>query len=480
VRRAIHRCGRFGHHAHLSHSIPYVNPQRQFCNKAHIIWKKMDSPSSNVGNRIFSDYHDHIICFAKNKSKMALQQLPSPEILKAYPVIFNGKRARWRQLRKNGKSARREDRPNSWFEMIDPDGNGVWPIHPKEGWEGRWSIGPDTWKSIKHTPEVKWEKRKSGWTPYRIEVASDTPTMPSSTIFDDVGQNRQAKAQLNQILGTNHGFDTPKPFDLIEKIISLVSDRDCLVLDSFCGSGSTAHAVLDLNNKDGGRRRFITIEMSDDIATNVALKRLKNVVCGYRSQFKSTDIVYQKKVTLRDLQNPDALMSEMEEIRDEKRSEYDEVKVSIEDGLLTVSGVFGTDDDIQGLGGGFRFCTLGESLFDEFGDIAPAVSFPDLAAHVFFAETGAPIPARADSGSSLIGLHDKKAIYLLFEPAVQNVSRKAAGNVLTPDALSHLPKPSQGFPDQRIVFAEGCTVSPERLKAEAVIFKQIPYQIEGM
>ena len=79
----------------------------------HIIWKKMDSPSSNVGNRIFSDYHDHILCFAKDKAKMALQQLPSPEILKAYPVLFNGKRARWRQLRKNGKSARREDRPKS-------------------------------------------------------------------------------------------------------------------------------------------------------------------------------------------------------------------------------------------------------------------------------------------------------------------------------------------------------------------------------
>ena len=135
---------------------------------------------------------------------------------------------------------------------------------------------------------------------------------------------------------------------------------------------------------------------------------------------------------------------------------------------------------IEGLGGGFRFCTLGEALFDEFGDIAPAVSFPDLAAHVFFAETGAPIPARADSGSSLIGLHDKKAVYLLFEPAVQGVPREAAGNVLTPDAVSHLPKPPEGFTGQRIVFAEGCTVSSERLKAEALIFKQIPYQIEGI
>ena len=196
--------------------------------------------------------------------------------------------------------------------MVDPDGNEVWPIHPKEGWEGRWSIGPDTWRDIKDSPEVKWEKRKTGWTPYRIEIASDAPTMPSSTIFDDVGQNRQAKAQLNQILGTNHGFDTPKPYDLIEKIISLVSDKDCLVMDSFCGSGTTAHAVLSLNKKDDGNRRFITIEMSEDIAENIAARRISNVILGYRPKSKSTEVVYQRKITLRDLQNPTAMMSELD------------------------------------------------------------------------------------------------------------------------------------------------------------------------
>ena len=446
---------------------------------SHIIWKKMDSPSSNVGERIFSDYHDHILCFAKNKAKAELQQLPAPDILNAYPVLYHEKRARWRQLRKNGKSARREDRPNSWFPMTDPDGNEVWPIHPKEGWEGRWSIGPETWDKIKDTDEVKWEMRNNGWTPYRIETAPDIPTMPTSTILEDVGQNRQAKAQINQILGTNHGFETPKPFDMVERLISLVSDKDCLVLDSFSGSGTTGHSVLSLNKKDGGNRRFILTEMEEEIATKVSAKRLKRVTEGYRAQSKASEIVYQRKITLADLRKADLLLDEMNEIRDEKKSEYDEVKATVEDGLLTLVGVRDTNEDIPGLGGGFRYCRLGVPLFNEFGDINTAVNFPDLAAHIFFAETGAPIPSKADGNSPYLGKHGDKAVYLLFAPGQEGTPRETMGNVLTPNALKALPAPPDGFEGARIVYSEGTTVSPDRLKAEGVMFKQIPYQIEG-
>lgn len=447
---------------------------------SHIIWKKMDSPSSNVGERIFSDYHDHIICFAKNKSKAALQQLPAPDILNAYPVVHNGQRARWRQLRKNGKSARREDRPNSWFPMEDPDGNDVWPIHPKEGWEGRWSIGPDTWEKIKHSDEVKWEKRKSGWVPYRLETAPDIPTMPTSTILEDVGQNRQAKAQLNQILGTNHGFETPKPYDMVERLISLVSDQNCLVLDSFCGSGTTGHATLSLNNKDGGNRRFILIEMQENIATSIAAERLRRVSQGFRPQSKANEIVYQRKITLADFRKSAKVLEEVDEIREEKRTEYDEVKATIEDGVLTLIGSRGTEEDLPGLGGGFRFCRLGLPLFNEFGDIDGEVSFPDLAAHVFFAETGAPIPTKAQVGKSYLGKYGDRAVYLLFAQGEQGTPREAIGNVLTPSALAGLPPAPEGFDGTRVVYAEGTTVSPHRLKAENVVFKQIPYQIAGV
>ena len=131
-------------------------------------------------------------------------------------------------------------------------------------------------------------------------------------------------------------------------------------------------------------------------------------------------------------------------------------------------------------GEGFRYCRLGVPLFNEFGDIDGEVSFPDLAAHVFFAETGAPIPSKAQPGNTYLGKHGNKAVYLLFAQGQQGFPREALGNMLTPTALATLPPVPAGFEGTRIVYAEGTTVSADRLKAEGVVFKQIPYQIAGV
>ena len=129
-------------------------------------------------------------------------------------------------------------------------------------------------------------------------------------------------------------------------------------------------------------------------------------------------------------------------------------------------------------GSGFRFCRLGTPLFDEYGDIASEVTFPDLGAHIFFTETGSPIPHPAQS--ELLGTHQGRAVYLLFDAAHPGSAREASGNVLTPDRLASLPAPPEGFDGICVVYAEGCTVSAERLKSAGVLFKQIPYQVEGV
>ena len=215
-------------------------------------------------------------------------------------------------------------------------------------------------------------------------------------------------------------FDYPKPKDLIAQIVSFVTGPGDLVLDSFAGSGTTGHAVLDLNAQDGGERRFILVEMQPEIARDVTAERLRRVIEGYD---KGGD----------------------------------------------------SEKPVPGLGGGFRHCRLGTPLFDEFGDIRSEVTFPDLAAHVFFSETGVPIPARATS--SLLGVHDGRAVYLLFDAALSGTPREAAGNVLTPDRLVALPPRPEGT--AAVVYAEGCTASPERLRAHGASFRQIPYQIAG-
>ena len=240
--------------------------------------------------------------------------------------------------------------------------------------------------------------------------------------------NMDGRLGTNEISAIFHGqrraFDYPKPSALIKELLSFVVEDGDLVLDSFAGSGTTGHAVLDLNKQDDGNRHFILVEMDETIAPDITAERLRRVINGYDKGG--------------DPENP-----------------------------------------VEPLGGGFRYCRLGTPLFNEFGDIDGGVIFPDLAAHVFFSETGSPLPAKVDGSNHFIGTHKDKAVYLLFSPAEQGFAREASGNVLTPDALANLPAPSNDFEGVRVVYAEGCTVSAERLKAEGVIFKQIPYQIEG-
>ncbi len=247
-------------------------------------------------------------------------------------------------------------------------------------------------------------------------------TFPFRSVFNI--DSRKGSNDLEAIFGRRDVFKNPKSVEFVSYLLSFVSKEDDIILDSFAGSGTTGHSVLQLNKDDNLKRKFILVEMDQPTAKGVIARRLSQVSSGYN---KKGD----------------------------------------------------TDKPIEGLGGGFRYCSLGTSLFNEFGDIDAGVIFPDLAAHVFFSETGSPLPQKVDGSTNIIGTHKDKAIYLLFSPTEQGFAREASGNVLTPDALANLPMPSNDFDGVRVVFAEGCTVSTERLKAEGIIFKQIPYQIEG-
>ncbi|HOX38814.1 MAG TPA: hypothetical protein PL033_12560 [Candidatus Brocadiia bacterium] len=128
---------------------------------------------------------------------------------------------------------------------------------------------------------------------------------------------------------------------------------------------------------------------------------------------------------------------------------------------------------VQGIGGGFRYCKLSNPLFDESGAISGEVRFADLAAHVFFTETGMPIPKLPSGKTPFIGVAKGTAYYLLFN-GVLGDKRPDGGNVLTAAILDKLP--SHDGP--RVVYGEGCRLGSERLKREGVVFRQIPYEVK--
>ena len=213
--------------------------------------------------------------------------------------------------------------------------------------------------------------------------------------------------------------------DVLAELISVVTGPGDLILDSFAGSGSTGHAVLKLNHTaQATPRNCILIEMDHATASTKTAVRLKLAAEGY--------VPIGKK-----------------------------------------------SDPVDGLGGGFRYCTLGRPLFDEWGAINDGVTFADLAAFAYFSDTGSPIPARAMEGNPIIGTFDDRAIYLLIAPDHAGVASAAAGNVLTIERLEALPLPAPDWSGPRVVYGEGCTVPAERLAAAGVTFKQVPYQLAG-
>ncbi len=378
---------------------------------AQFVWKSRVSEDTRALSGVSTD-HEYILAYSgRNLSRLRGVEKDSEK----FTNPDNDERGPWRSADLTGL-ADANARPNLHCDLIDPD-TGINYGCPPKGWR----FDPASMAGKIAEGRILWPKEPSGRPRHKLFYKELGSLYKNTSSVLDFVSTAHGTREVNEILGHN-AFQFPKPSQLIQFFIEQATESEDLVLDSFAGSGTTGQAVLDLNKKDGGKRRFILVEMEEQVARNVTAERLRRVIEGYDRGGKPAQ-------------------------------------------------------PVEGLGGGFRFCQLGTPLFDDFGDIASEVTFPDLAAHIFFAETGVPIPKRAKS--ELLGVHQSRAVYLLFDEGHPQTPREAIGNVLTPDRLAKLPMPSEDFEGIRVVYAEGCTVSSDRLKAAGVAFKQIHYQLEG-
>ena len=226
--------------------------------------------------------------------------------------------------------------------------------------------------------------------------------------YAETGHTDEAKKEILALFG-NDVFATPKPERLILRILHIATTPGDLVLDSFLGSGTTAAAAHKMG------RRYIGIEMGEHALTH-CVPRLRKVIEG--EQGGISEAVNWKG------------------------------------------------------GGGFRFYRLGESIFDEDGAIRERITFAQLAAHVWFCETGEPLSGRAES--PLLGVHDGTACYLLYNGILGDKTPQG-GNVLTRRVLESLP-PWDG---PKVIYGERSMFSPQRMKELNLVFRQIPYDIKG-
>lgn len=184
------------------------------------------------------------------------------------------------QLRRTGGEDRREDRPTMFFPIVAPDGTEVYPYGPT-GYESRWRVGPEKVKKMQQDNLLYFKKDKEGnWKVYYKFYAEGKTKRPSN-LWTDLDGNKKAQIELKGII-PDVKFETPKPIQLIKQCVELSSSLDSVILDFFAGSGTTMHAVMQLNNEDGGKRQCILVTNNENgICENITYERNRRVIQGY-------------------------------------------------------------------------------------------------------------------------------------------------------------------------------------------------------
>lgn len=311
--------------------------------------------------------HEHLLIY-QNGSFITNGVAMPEEYDEEYRLEDENGRYRLQGLRKRGAGARREDRPNMWYPFYYDENTRILSVdyksdaveiypHLSDGTDGRWRWGIDTARQRlseltaqtvrgrneydifqkDYLPQsgVKRVKPKSFWN--GTEFSAETGTL-----------------EIKAILG-NGTFDTPKPIGIVEYILEQASAPGAIILDSFAGSGTTAHAVLNMNKADGGNRKFILVEMMD-YADSITAERVKRVIDGYGTGRQA----------------------------------------------------------VPGTGGNFSYYELGEPLMN--GDVLNEnVGVDKIREYVYFTDTKSQMPEAHPDEPYYMGIHVNSAYYFYYE-----------------------------------------------------------------
>jgi len=226
---------------------------------ANIVWQKKTSPDARM---VISAAHDHILLYAKNAEKASLSYLPiDDERRKSFSNPDSDPRGDWASVDLTGQTGRA---PKSQFYSIKtPSGEEMPPP------EGRcWALAQSTFHELQRDNRI-WFGANGSNRPRLKKFLSESGGIRPWTWWDNksVGHNQESSQELKNLFDGNLVFDNPKPVRLIQRIVHLATNpnNEDIVLDFFAGSATTAHAVMAQNALDGGNRRFILVQLDQDI-----------------------------------------------------------------------------------------------------------------------------------------------------------------------------------------------------------------------
>lgn len=420
----------------------------------------------------------------------------SPELTKETRVEVElnlsdelGKYVKGRELNKWGAGSLRTDRLSMFFPIKAPDGSDVYPIR-NDGKEGRWRLGKESrlMKMLLANPNIAhWEMRPydagvvidgktERWVPYE-KIRDPKKAFGWSTWLDDIATNADGTKLIKEIFGFK-AFDTPKPLALMEWIVGLCGNPDAVILDSFAGTGTTGHAALKLNLEDQGSRRFILVE-GESYADEVTAERMRRVIKGYEFTGICREELIRQKLNYTNLKKANKLLDTVVSIENLEGHRFDRIKKEVKDGALIVTGEKEVKDRIEGLGGSFTFCALGEPLeLDRLltGKFLP--SFEALGAVLFHMATNEAFDAARmteKDGVGYLGESTSFHVWLIYKPDLAFLkSREAALTLANAKEFA-----TQRAGKRHLVFAPARFVSQKMLNEQniPVEFAPLPFAL---
>lgn len=337
-----------------------------------IVWNKKSGAKGVPPKNMIVNVHEYILVYQRTDQFRFQGELRNAE-KEGFKNPDNDPRGPWRMSNIKSTTKPIEDA----FTIIDPNTG-------KE-YKNTWAFSKESLEKMIAEGRILWKETLPKQKEFFYELTNESKAIKSSWgVFDP----QSTTVFLKQILPTIK-FDNPKPISMLDYLMEVSTNKDSIILDSFAGSGTTAHAVLDLNKQDGGNRKFILVEMMD-YADTITAERVKRVIDGYGEGNKA----------------------------------------------------------VAGLGGNFSYYELGEPLFKEDKNLNEEVGEDEIRKYVYYMETKLPLEVGADDNRYYMGKANDTAYYFYYEkdkPTTLNreflstVKTKASGYLIYADVCA-LPK----------------------------------------
>lgn len=419
-----------------------------------------------------------------------------------------------------------DERPNLYYAITQPNtGEEIWPSKARV-----WGYSKDQYELHVKDGLIFWGKDGTGRVPgfkrYKSALKNAGGLAPGNWwAHEFAGHTDAAKKLLREMFPSLDGDDatiTPKPVELIERVLQIATDKDSLILDSFAGSGTTAHAVLKANAKDGGSRKFILVE-GEDYADRLTAERVRRAIKGYAWVGTQREELLREKITFTQFKKAGEWLKRVEAIKVKEgfgdaplaldgrgaggeggehsqtsldlnlapspqpspargegvKRRFDKINVELKDGVLLVEGEKRISQMVDGLGGEFAYCRLGEPLDIE--KLLAGENMPDfdaLGAWLFHTATGGTLlPAPKNVPQWYLGEALDAHVWLIYQPDVNFLKSPEAALTLSRAKTIAEWGHAKADGKKHLVFAPAKYMSNKQLAEHGVEYAPLPFAL---